>query len=114
MPRRSPPETTAEECMESMVRRIVRDFDPLQVLLFGSRARGTARPDSDIDLIVVFAAVSNADRMTVAIRKCLREAAYSKDVIVTTPEDIERRRRLLGDVLHYAMPEARVLYERAA
>ena len=100
--------------MESMVRRIVRDFDPLQILLFGSRARGTARPDSDIDLIVVFPAVSNAHRMAVAILRCLRGVGYGKDVIVTTPEDIERRRPLLGDVLHYAMPEARILYERTA
>ena len=35
-------EMTAEKCIEVMVQRIVRDFSPLQILLFGSHARGTA------------------------------------------------------------------------
>ena len=37
-----------------MTERIVRNFDPLQIILFGSRARGDADRDSDIDLLVVF------------------------------------------------------------
>jgi predicted nucleotidyltransferase len=36
-----------------MVERIVAKFHPLRIVLFGSRARGTDTPDSDIDLLVV-------------------------------------------------------------
>ena len=45
-------EVYADE-IDEMVRRIAKRFDPDQIILFGSRARGTARHDSDVDLLVV-------------------------------------------------------------
>ena len=98
--------------IRKMVERIVEAFAPLQVLLFGSQARGTATDRSDVDLIVVFADVENNFDMAIAIRGVLIDAPLPKDIVVTTPEEIERRRSMPGDVLHYALPEARVLYDR--
>ena len=105
---------TAEECIEIMVERIVRDFSPLQILLFGSRARGTACQDSDIDLIVVFPVVSDVYAQTARVRRSLGDLGFPMDVIVTTPEKIERGRALLGHVFYHAIPESRVLYDNAA
>ena len=42
-----------EEAIEEMVHRIVKGFAPEKIILFGSHARGTAGPDSDVDLLVV-------------------------------------------------------------
>jgi predicted nucleotidyltransferase len=39
--------------LRQMVEVIIRDVDPETIILFGSRARGEARPDSDVDLLVV-------------------------------------------------------------
>ena len=97
-----------------MVARIVREYDPLRILLFGSRARGTAKPHSDIDLLVVFASVANVQETAVGIRRALRGLGFAKDILVTTPREMQRCEHLPGHVLHYAIPEARVLYERAA
>jgi len=41
------------DCLPEIVERIVRGFDPLKIILFGSRARGEAHPDSDVDLLVI-------------------------------------------------------------
>lgn len=42
------------ELLSTMTERIVRDFVPVQIILFGSHARGEAHPQSDVDLLVVF------------------------------------------------------------
>ncbi len=44
---------TADEALDEVVCRLVEALDPVAIYLFGSRARGTARPDSDFDLMVV-------------------------------------------------------------
>ena len=46
-----------------MTARIVRDFNPLQIVLFGSQARGDAHRHSDIDLLVVFSELSDKGKL---------------------------------------------------
>jgi predicted nucleotidyltransferase len=95
-----------------MVDRIVARFQPLRVILFGSHARGSATLDSDVDLLVVFQTVRDKRRTAVAIRSLLGDLPVSKDIIVTTPQEIRRRGNLVGTVLWPALHEGKVLYER--
>ncbi len=57
---------TQQECLPEAVQRIARQFDPPRIILFGSWARGDARPDSDIDLLVVLPPVENKRRAAIA------------------------------------------------
>lgn len=100
-----------EEIIQEMTRRIVEQFDPLQVILFGSHARGEARPDSDVDLLVVFPTVEDRRKTSVAIRSALRGFGVAKDIVVTTPVEIAQRGHLIGTVLEPALREGRLLYE---
>lgn len=94
------------------VERLVSQFAPLQIILFGSQARGDARPDSDIDLLVVLPQVENKRMATVAMLRALSDLPVSKDVVVTTPDELARRGRLVGSVLRPALREGKVVYER--
>ena len=95
------------------VERITRQFNPLRIILFGSWARGDARPDSDLDLLVVLPQIENKRRATVEILRALNGLPVSKDVVVTTPEEIARRGDVVGHVLRPALREGKVIYERA-
>lgn len=104
---------TTPDVIQTMTDRIIRDFQPLRIILFGSHARGDARPESDVDLLVVLPQVVNKRIAAVAIRRILAELPVCKDIVVTTPEEIARRGDLIGTVLRSALREGKVLYERS-
>lgn len=92
--------------------RIVSNFEPVRIIIFGSQARGDAGPESDVDLLVVLPQVADKRKAAIEIRRVLADFPLSKDVIVTTPEEIARRGDLVGSVLRPALREGIVIYER--
>lgn len=98
--------------IQEMVRRIVEQFHPEKVILFGSYARGTAGPDSDVDLLVVMPFSGSKFEKEVEIRVTLRGLGIAKDVFVATPDQVERFRNIVGTLLRPALREGKVLYER--
>jgi predicted nucleotidyltransferase len=99
------------EAIPELVTVIVRDFRPLQVILFGSRARGDHRPSSDVDLLVVLSEATDKRALAASIRDALANVPVSKDIIVTTPREIEEEKDLAGGILHHALRDGKVLYE---
>ncbi|CUS03810.2 putative nucleotidyltransferase [Candidatus Promineifilum breve] len=100
------------DCLTEAIDRIVGEFNPLRIILFGSWARGQARADSDLDFLVVLPAVINKRRTTIDVMRALNELPISKDVIVTTPQEIAERGDVIGHVLRPALAEGIVIYER--
>lgn len=105
---------TAREWLPEVVEKVVQEFDPLRILLFGSLARGDEDRDSDIDLLVVFPEVENKREARIALRRATAELPVPVDFVVTHPDEIARRGDLVGDILRPALREGEVVYERAA
>lgn len=106
-----PTAAEVEAKIREMVRRIVEGFHPEKVILFGSRARGDAAPHSDVDLLVVIPTNSKKET-TLGIRMAVRAMGVSKDIIVVTPEEFTRKRDAIGTIVHPAVQEGIVLYDR--
>jgi len=104
------PTTVTPAFLNEITDRIVRNFQPEQVILFGSQARGDATPDSDIDLLIVMPDGTDRRSTAVAIRSSLRGLGIAKDIIVTTPTEIAHRGNLIGTVLYPALQEGKTLY----
>ena len=98
--------------IKEMVRRIVRQFHPERVILFGSHARGEAGPDSDVDLLVVMPVQGSRRERQVDIRVALHDILVPKDIIVTSPEDFAWRKEIVGTIEYPAVREGKVLYAR--
>jgi predicted nucleotidyltransferase len=103
---------SAQQIIRQMVRRLVKQFDPEQIILFGSQARGTAGPESDVDLLVVMTSVSSKRKLQLAMRLALHQFLIPFDVIVTTPDEINRRKHIPGTIIRPALIEGKVLYVR--
>ena len=104
---------TSEAVISVMVDRIVRRFQPSRVVLFGSRSRGDANEGSDIDLLVVMSHVPDKRQAAIEIRRSLGDLPISKDIVVATPDEIASRGHVVGTVLHAALREGTVVYERS-
>lgn len=78
------------ELISTMTERIVRDFRPVQIILFGSHARGDHQSHSDVDLLVVFSELADKRKTAVDIRRALADLPVAKDILVTTPEELAR------------------------
>lgn len=104
---------TITQTIETMVRRLVERFDPDQIILFGSHARGTAGPDSDVDLLVVMPVSGSKRARQVEMRLALHDIPLPKDIIVVTPEEVARRRDIVGTIIRPALREGKVLYARS-
>jgi uncharacterized protein len=89
---------------------IVTTFDPRRVVVFGSQARGDARPDSDLDLLVVFDDVSDRRERRVQLRQLMSHERFAKDVLVASRADVERPP--FGSALADAVREGVTVYER--
>src|SRR5579862_8062387 len=93
-----------------IVKRIVQEFDPEQVILFGSQARGEAGPDSDMDLLVVMEVKGSRFDKGLEIHLALREFVVPMDILVTTPDDFAWRKEVVGTIEWPAFREGKVLY----
>lgn len=104
----------AEHVLHEAIRRLVEQFKPIRIILFGSQARGTADDRSDVDLLVVCAVSGKRRNLMVAMDRALSGLGIARDVIAITPEEFERDRHIPGTVARPAWLEGKVLYDSAA
>ncbi|MBN2028687.1 nucleotidyltransferase domain-containing protein [bacterium] len=98
-----------QKILDEIIRRIVEVAQPEKIILFGSAGIKEMGPNSDLDLLVVKSG---------AHRRCLAQAIYMNlygvgqavDVVVVTPEDIERYKDSFALVIEPALREGKVVY----
>lgn len=98
------------DALPTAIDSIVAAYDPSRVILFGSQARGDATPDSDVDLLVLFDGSVDREERAVDIRRLLRAAPFSKDVLVASSDDLPQA--TIGTAVADAIHNGVVVYER--
>jgi len=104
---------TVREWLPVAVDDVVRAFDPVQVIVFGSVARGEEDPESDLDLLVVLDEVEpRRKRETMSAVHRAITAPVPVDVLVTDSEELARRKDVNGSVYYWPSREGEIVYER--
>jgi len=100
--------------LREMADAVVQAVQPRQVLVFGSRARGEAEADSDVDLLVVEDEPFGARRSRRAelrrIRRALASFRVPKDILVYSHAEVEQWRHSRNHIIAKAYREGNVLY----
>lgn len=100
-----------DDLLKKISERLVAEFHPQRIILFGSQARGTADKRSDVDMLVITPIKGDRWDLMVEMNRALDPLDYAFDILVLTLEEFERDRFIPGTVARYASQEGRVIYE---
>ena len=101
-----------DNLIDDIVRRILETAQLEKIILFGSRARGDARPNSDFDLLVIKESSEPGYRRDAPLYVALAGLNVPVDVMVYTPEEVTDWSAVPQAFITTAVREGKVLYER--
>jgi len=103
--------TLNRELRDEIVRRLVEELHPEQIVLFGSHAWGTPHEDSDVDLLLVMPADAEPEsEVSFRARRALADLGFSKDILVRTRAEMNRFGRVYASLESQILDEGLVLY----
>ena len=108
--------TIDNHLLKQMVQAVVEAVDPSQVILFGSQARGTAKPKSDVDFLVVetesFGASRSRRKEAAKVWRALAKFGIPTDVLMYSVDEIAEWSQSPNHVIARALEEGKIVYER--
>lgn len=106
-----PDTNNAERWLLEMVQRIAHSARPDAIWLFGSRARGDYKPESDFDLLIILPHLNGPRREhAVALRQLLADIPTPKDLLVVSAEEFAAKRDIWGTIPYEAAQHGKCLY----
>jgi predicted nucleotidyltransferase len=108
----SPFKRVTRRQINAVVQKIVDEFKPEKIILFGSYAYGKPTIDSDVDMLVVMESNEQPTRRAIKIVRSLLDVPFPMDVLVRTPQEITHRLNVEDYFMREIVQQGRVLYER--
>lgn len=100
--------------IQAQAERIVREFRPQRIILFGSWARGGAGVDSDVELLVVMPFEGSRFRKAGWILGRVPPGTFTIDLVLRTPAEVRGRYERGDPFTREAVDRGNILYEAAA
>jgi uncharacterized protein len=106
----------SDSLLKKLTSTIVQLTNPLKIVLFGSYARGTAGPASDLDILIIvehpLLLEKNRYRLMATLWKSLKDIEISKDILVFSEKEVKDWEQTTNHVIARALREGKVIYER--
>ena len=96
--------------VRKIIDKIVRSIKPDRIILFGSRAEGRNRDDSDVDLVIIYSGPLSKRQAKLRIRRLFPHPDFSLDVFILTPEEYESQKSIANTLAREADMKGKVCY----
>lgn len=96
--------------LNTIVRQIVDLVQPIRIILFGSASRESENKESDYDILVIMPEGTHRRNTSKILYKKVAESGIPVDIIVATPEDIEKHKNNIGLIYRSILAEGKELY----
>lgn len=100
-----------KEQINEIIKKIVKNFNPQKIILFGSYSNGTPTEESDLDLLIIKDSDLPTRLQNRKVRKILGGLKVPVDVIVKTTEEFETYKDIIGTIVYPANKFGKVIYE---
>jgi predicted nucleotidyltransferase len=104
----------SEETIHQAVGRVVAAARPSRIILFGSYARGDPDEGSDLDFLVIERQLVDRQEEMIRLRDAIGPIGAGVDVLVCSEAEAERRGKVPGTAVYWALKEGRILYDATA
>ncbi len=98
--------------INAVVQKIVQEFNPEKVILFGSYAYGKPSVDSDVDLLIVAESTERPAQRATRAYRTVHGKTFPMDIIVRTPHELAQRLAIGDSFIKEIIERGRVLYAR--
>ncbi len=98
--------------IKKVVDRIVKNYKPEKIILFGSFAYGRPAKDSDVDLFIVKNTKEPRTKRHLEVDRMLLDRDMPLDILVYTPQEIEKRISLGDFFVKNIIKQGKILYAR--
>jgi len=98
--------------IQQITSKIVENFNPWRIILFGSQAKGNSDPSSDIDLFIEMDTDKRPPERYIEVNRLFGLREWAMDVIVYTSDEVKRLKDIHGTLLSTIESEGQILYDR--
>ena len=102
----------SQKQIESVVQVIVKGYEPMKIILFGSYAYGHPTKDSDLDLLIIKDGEASGIQRNRRVRNILKDFSIPIDVIVKSSQEFDMLKDVIGTVIYPANKYGKVVYEQ--
>ena len=95
--------------INKIIKKVVENYQPEKIILFGSYAQGSANEDSDIDLCIIKNTKENFIKRSLNVRLILRPITIPVDVIIFTPQEFAKK--TINHIAFFANKYGKTVYE---
>src|ERR1035437_9869459 len=103
-----------EEQINEIIKRVVDNYHPDKIILFGSYAYGKPNKDSDVDLLIVKDDDLPKIERNRKVRRYLKGLMVPVDVIVKTNKEFNDFKNIIGTIVYPAAKYGKVVYDAVA